>query len=642
MFASFEAIPTAFSLGAPPRIDADGNVVFAAALAGPSVVGFLETGSNALALYAADGVQLRQVVRLGDPVPGQPGEVFTELGNALGVTAPPEIHAGRVGFQGHGMLWSETASGLLPVDLEGPFGGAPPGQPVVPAPLAGVTGQVVHGELEDDGSTLVRLASGDPVGSQAQWMVRSTPAGPPQAVLGTGFPAPFVGGDAVVGAILGCVFGPPFQDLATCQTTNDFLLVTSLSGPAIDCMNDEVLYRFQGDAPVLVAREGQPAPGIGGGTPAVFGSGNGLNSFTGTGYTVRANGAGHLAFGAIVRGGLADARGEVLYTDRSGTLEPVVRADDLCASGGTPGTPVPGLPPGFTFSRILGGDFNAASQVAFHAIVGDSTLAEVPACLGSVRGLFTDAPGALTTLALAGQPAPGFGPGVVFRDFGTPRLAPADVVFTTLRIQGPGVTLATDLLLVAFDLDGTMRVLLREGQPLDLAGGGAPPLELDHFSLGEGLGALGEVPVVLHFEGGATALGVQRVTTDTLLADTAELSTAAVDAVGFDLVAGAAFAGRSYVLLATLSGTQPGVSLPGGVLLPLNPDAATQLVLASTGTESFEGFAGVLDGLGRAQATFTTPGPLGPAAVGLEADFAYLTLAPFDLASNAVRVVFAP
>ena len=63
-------------------------------------------------------------------------------------------------------------------------------------------------------------------------------------------------------------------------------------------------------------------------------------------------------------------------------------------------------------------------------------------------------------------------------------------------------------------------------------------------------------------------------------------------------------AGRTYVLLAGVSGTVPGVTFASGTTLPLNFDAFTRVALSLANTPVFEGFLGTLDDAGRARARF--------------------------------------
>ncbi|MEW6744098.1 MAG: C25 family cysteine peptidase [Planctomycetota bacterium] len=129
-----------------------------------------------------------------------------------------------------------------------------------------------------------------------------------------------------------------------------------------------------------------------------------------------------------------------------------------------------------------------------------------------------------------------------------------------------------------------------------------------------------------------------------LWADTYEISVVAGGAVNFVLDAGATHANRSYLLLGSFSGCEPGFVLPGGEHVPLNWDFFTAFVLRSLGSPVFQNFMGVLDAGGQATATFDTLGPVDPVLTGTSVSFAYLlTLPPaFDFASIPISLTFTP
>jgi hypothetical protein len=111
--------------------------------------------------------------------------------------------------------------------------------------------------------------------------------------------------------------------------------------------------------------------------------------------------------------------------------------------------------------------------------------------------------------------------------------------------------------------------------------------------------------------------------------------------VNFYLTAGISNANRYFGLLGSVSGTDPGTPLPGGLAtLPINWDWFTDLMinLGVSGHPHFPLF-GNLDGDGNAQATLTLPGMLlHPEDITMS--FAYcLEGPPWDFASNAVDIV---
>jgi hypothetical protein len=110
-----------------------------------------------------------------------------------------------------------------------------------------------------------------------------------------------------------------------------------------------------------------------------------------------------------------------------------------------------------------------------------------------------------------------------------------------------------------------------------------------------------------------------------------------------NLSAGSANTSRNYVILGSISGTTPGVPLPGGMAtLPINWDIFTDLALSLVNAPAFSGFMGTLKTGGKASAKLDTMGPLPSAAVGLNMSFAYALSAPWDYASNGVNIEIVP
>ena len=114
-------------------------------------------------------------------------------------------------------------------------------------------------------------------------------------------------------------------------------------------------------------------------------------------------------------------------------------------------------------------------------------------------------------------------------------------------------------------------------------------------------------------------LGIHGADAEPLVADKDEISETTGDVVKLSLDAGKSEAGRLYILFSGVSGSSPGLNLPGGLaLLPLNWDGFTNLALVLINTPAFKAFAGYLDGQGRGTATFDTLGPLPPGHGGID------------------------
>ena len=125
-----------------------------------------------------------------------------------------------------------------------------------------------------------------------------------------------------------------------------------------------------------------------------------------------------------------------------------------------------------------------------------------------------------------------------------------------------------------------------------------------------------------------------------------ELSLSSGGTQNLALEAGSAFAGLPYLLLGSVSGTDPGFPVDG-LTLPLNVDAYTLLVLNNPNTPPLGASFGTLDALGSAAATFTLPAGTSPALAGTVVHHAYavLQLVPglqVVFVSDAEPVVLAP
>ncbi|MFH0947223.1 MAG: VCBS repeat-containing protein [Planctomycetota bacterium] len=127
-----------------------------------------------------------------------------------------------------------------------------------------------------------------------------------------------------------------------------------------------------------------------------------------------------------------------------------------------------------------------------------------------------------------------------------------------------------------------------------------------------------------------------------LSGDSNSVSAATGGSVTFSLDAGAANAGRTFIMVGSLSGTQPGRLLPGGrVTLPLNTDLFTEVVLSLLNSSVFTNFRASLDGAGEGTAQLNAP-PIPAAWVGTTMYYAYALNSPFDFTSNPVAIEIVP
>jgi parallel beta-helix repeat protein len=108
--------------------------------------------------------------------------------------------------------------------------------------------------------------------------------------------------------------------------------------------------------------------------------------------------------------------------------------------------------------------------------------------------------------------------------------------------------------------------------------------------------------------------------------------------IHFTLHGGKTNGDRCYLVLGSLSGTEPGFPLPGGMAtLPIIWDDFTDLVWLFVNTPFFADFLGKMDSSGEAAAKLALPG-LDPMLVGQTMHFAYTNGNPFDVASNPIPI----
>lgn len=133
-------------------------------------------------------------------------------------------------------------------------------------------------------------------------------------------------------------------------------------------------------------------------------------------------------------------------------------------------------------------------------------------------------------------------------------------------------------------------------------------------------------------------------TDDPLVSDREFLSSLAGGTQHFELDAGPAMGGQLYLLVGTLSGSDPGISVDG-LNLPINFDAYTQFTLGG-GAGLYTNSVGLLDADGFAEAQFTLPPGTAPQAVGSVFHHAFVTIDPLlsavTFVSNAEVTLLRP
>jgi Beta xylosidase C-terminal Concanavalin A-like domain len=135
------------------------------------------------------------------------------------------------------------------------------------------------------------------------------------------------------------------------------------------------------------------------------------------------------------------------------------------------------------------------------------------------------------------------------------------------------------------------------------------------------------------------------VPTASLQADRAGISVAAGGTIGLSLNLGNTRAGQSYLLVGSITGSRPGLIIPGGQRLPLNWDVLSDIMLANANLPGFfPGTAGTLDASGKASAQVIVPKAAAVPLTGVSFIFAGVSYpsvtAPLH-PTNAVGVAIA-
>lgn len=124
-----------------------------------------------------------------------------------------------------------------------------------------------------------------------------------------------------------------------------------------------------------------------------------------------------------------------------------------------------------------------------------------------------------------------------------------------------------------------------------------------------------------------------------LLANVGAIPYTAGGTVDFLVSAGADNAGRIYIIVGGVTGSDPGTALPGGlVTLPVNIDVFTNyFVFPFLNSALFANFMGTLDSDGKASAQLNAPA-MPASALGITMTYAYCCNKPYDFVSNPVDI----
>lgn len=221
-----------------------------------------------------------------------------------------------------------------------------------------------------------------------------------------------------------------------------------------------------------------------------------------------------------------------------------------------------------------------------------------------------------------------------------------------LKFQAQGTPASNVKISVEAMVDGGTKEIVVSGQmlgfPAQMHGIFTGSFDTDALNgLVQGFGGFGGSSILdihVYAEPGGGIQGsildgkVTVVANSSLMADTPSISLATGGTQALKLNASATYAGATYLLLGSVSGTAPGVAVPGG-LLPLNLDAWFQFTLANPNNALLSNGLGTLDAQGSAQAAFALPPIADASLVGLVVHHAFAVL---DASNQKVVFVSIP
>lgn len=472
------------AIGDIPRIDADGDVSANAIVR--DAAGQLLQG-----LYRAVAGATELVFKAGDPAPGT-GSRFLSFPD---LPQTPRISGGRLTFAGNVEDAEVASRGGIWSDRTGTF------------QLLALAGDLLPG-MPPDGEifSLEPTTRDDIVLLRAKWSRSSATlpedrglwrnaGGAWEAVLVNGMAAPGLSG-AVFGADPTRVYGPLFAYDA--RSDGRVLVQAWVKGPRIDAGNDEALWIETADGLRILVREGSRVDGKG---KTTFGPTSSSPTFGADleNLVPTLNDLGSVLFGAVLRTG--KSRLNSVWTNRSGQSTLLARGS-IPLSGFGQGDPAPGFPPGVTFATFVLGAINNRNEIAFQG-----TADELDDPLRLTPAIWWDVPGALSLVAAAGRPVPG-APGAVYADLALESLTDDGALFFSAQFYGSGVTSANDRALLRIDPDGTVHLVLREGDAVEVvdAAGARTVRTVRSFGFGRELARDGQAVAHLDFVDGSAGV----------------------------------------------------------------------------------------------------------------------------------------
>ena len=424
-----------------PDINAAGRTAFSATFSGIGV-----TADNDATLWSDRSGTLAHVFREGQQAPGTPMMVVfksfgtPKLNSAGRLSFGANLKGVGVDFTNDSGIWSEGVSGV-------PALIAREGNPAVGMPANILYSQMDRSFFNDEGrvsfSSTLKGPGVDLTNNKAIW---------------TGFPMglSLIARDGAQANALpaGVLFNFPIGSLDPVLGGNGRVaFAAGLTGAGVTPDNSSAVLSGTAAMMVRVARKGDPAPG----TPA------GVNLSGLIKPTI--NEAGQTAFLALLVGAgvnLSNSLG--IFSEGSGALALVARNGD----------PAPGAGPGVSFSNLGTPVLNAVGKTAFSARLTGAGVDD-----SNDESIWSERSGPLGPVAREGEQAPGMPTGVVFAGdevamipaFGSPAMNGASQVVFQAWVAGPGIDDTNDEGIWGFDPVLGGRLLVREGETIEVAPG---------------------------------------------------------------------------------------------------------------------------------------------------------------------------
>lgn len=394
-----------------------------------------QTASSFHGLWSEGSGSLKLVARSGLPAIGTPNGVnygayfLRPLLNSSGkVVFLANLTGGGINNTNDAGIWYEDAGTLALIAREGDhaFGtasGVSYGD--LGTPLLNSAGHIAFG------STLV----GEGINSTNNYGIWSEGSGSLELIARTGNHAPHTPS--------GVTFREFIRPSLTLNSIGQMAFLAGLAGATVNSSNDQGIWLGGSSSLTLLVREGDFVPG----TPI----GTYLSSLN----SPAINSASQVAFSGTYSG---SEFGSGIWSTTSDSLRLVARY----------GTPAPGMPNGVVFSLSFSDPvLNLSGQTAFSAVLSGPGINS-----SNAYSIWSEGSGTLALVARTGDHAPGTPAGVTFKwIFENPQLNSAGKVAFITELTGSGVNLTNDVGIWAEDATGSLQLIAREGDQLEVAPG---------------------------------------------------------------------------------------------------------------------------------------------------------------------------